>query len=70
MLILLSFVPLESAVGPARQAVAFATMLAMTAGAMNALQYALSVSWRMAGAYALGYVALSLLFYELTQLLL
>ena len=70
VLILLSLVPLESSLGPSRQAIAYATMLAMIAGAVNVLQYALGVSWRIGGAYALGYVALSLLFYDLTRLFL
>lgn len=67
VLLLLSLVPLESDFGPTRQAIAFVMMLAMTAGAINTLQYALAVSWRIAGSYALGYIAVALLFYDLTQ---
>ncbi|MCZ6616930.1 MAG: hypothetical protein O7E57_02265 [Gammaproteobacteria bacterium] len=60
----MSLVPL----GPARQLLAFAVMISMTVGAANTVQYGMSVGWRMAAVYVLGYIALALMFYEITRL--
>ncbi len=68
VLIVLSFVPLESSLGSARQLLAFATMIFMAVGAANTVQYGMSTAWRMAAFYILGYIALALMLFEVTRL--
>ncbi|MCZ6643985.1 MAG: hypothetical protein O7F71_20605 [Gammaproteobacteria bacterium] len=68
VLVALSFVPLETSIGPVRQVLAFTTMISMAIGATNTLQYGMSVSWRMAAVYVLGYITLALMLYEVTSL--
>ena len=68
LLWLLSFIPIQSGFGNARQFVAFAVMTGMAFGAVNAVRYGLSVNWRMASAYVLGYIALAVLLYEIVSM--
>ena len=68
VLLALSFVPLESPLGLTRQLLAFTTMISMAVGAANSVQYGMSVAWRMASVYVLGYIALALMLYEVTSL--
>ena len=68
VLIVLSLVPLQSPAGLARQLVAFTTMIVMALGAANAVQYGMSVAWRMAAFYVLAYIGLALMLFEVTRL--
>ena len=68
VLIALSFVELSHPLGPARQIAVFAVMVCMALGAANTVQYGITVSWWMAAIYVLGYIALTLMLYEVTSL--
>ncbi len=61
----LSVIPLESRLGPPRQLLAISIMLAQIVGAVNCVRFGVSVSWRMAGAYVLGYVVVRVLLFDL-----
>jgi hypothetical protein len=61
----LSAIPLDSRLGPPRQLLAVSIMLAQIIGAVNSVRFGVSVNWRMAGAYVLCYVIVSMLLADL-----
>ncbi|MCZ6709634.1 MAG: hypothetical protein O7B25_04655 [Gammaproteobacteria bacterium] len=61
----LSVIPLDSQLGLPRQLLAVSIMLAQIIGAVNSVRFGISVNWRMAAAYVLGYVIVSMLLADL-----
>jgi hypothetical protein len=61
----LSVIPLDSQLGPPRQLLVVSIMLAQIIGALNSVRFGISVNWRLAGAYVLGYVVVSMLLADL-----
>lgn len=68
LLIALSTIPLQSPLGSTRQLLAFGTMISMALGAANTVQYGMSIAWRTAAFYVLGYFALTMMLYGVTSL--